>query len=276
MKTNFLPLFTLACAAAVQATPRQSTNYRIAADTTDSGGNRAASASYTHDGSLGCVVGVSGVAMPAETARHGYIGQLYEISGLAVNSVAPELDEGGTMQLAAWHALDDATFLALPASAVGWYTDGSFPLSGIDSTGLATATAVYQDTLTTVSAIHGEFPNQLAAELDLTVLDTLRDNFGSYAGDGLDDSWQFQFFGLDNPDADPLLDPDSDGQNNRFEFTAGLIPTDSLSRFLFRVEPVIGQPTHKRLIFSPRLEDRNYEWSADFRGCRETQRLRFS
>jgi hypothetical protein len=99
----------------------------------------------------------------------------------------------------------------------------------------------------------------LSGLFDLTVLNVLPDNFGSYAGDGLDDSWQNQYFGLDNPDAGPLSDPDSDGQNNRFEFTAGLVPTDPASRFLLRIEPVAGQSAQKRLVFSPRWTDRTYD-----------------
>ena len=68
---------------------------------------------------------------------------------------------------------------------------------------------------------------------------------GSYAADGVGDDWQFQYFGLNNPNAAPLLDPDGDGQNNLFEFTAGLVPTNPLSRFLVSIAPVPGQPTHR-------------------------------
>jgi hypothetical protein len=142
---------------------------------------------------------------------------------------------------------------------VDWSTAGSFPLTVNETTGLATAAAVYEDTLTTVTATQGEIPNQLTAELALTVRDIDPDNFGSYAGDGLDDDWQFLYFGLNNPDADPAQDPDGDGQNNLFEFTAGLIPTDAMSRFLLRVEPVAGQPLQKRLVFSPLVTGRTYD-----------------
>lgn len=259
MKTKSLTLLALCCAVSVHAGPRTSANYSVATDTADSGGARATSSAYTHDGSLGGVVGVSTVATPAETAKHGYLGQLYEVTGLALSSADPEFDEGTTLQLAAWHSLDDASFLALPATAVLWSTEGTFPLTVNTTTGLATATAVYQDTDTTVTATQGEIPHQLTAELDLTVLNTLPDNFGSYANDTLKDNWQVLHFGQDNTDAAPLKDPDGDGQNNRFEFTAGLIPTDPLSRFLLRVEPVAGQPAQKRLVFSPRFTDRTYE-----------------
>ena len=90
------------------------------------------------------------------------------------------------------------------------------------------------------------------------MLDIHPDNYGSYAGDGLDDSWQFQYFGLNNPDAAPAKDPDGDGQNNKFEFAAGLVPTDPLSRFLLRIEPVPGFPNKKNLTFSPRFVTRTY------------------
>ena len=90
------------------------------------------------------------------------------------------------------------------------------------------------------------------------MLNVQPDNFGSYAGDGLDDSWQNQYFGLNNPDAGPLKDPDGDGQDNRFEFTAGIVPTDAMSRFLLRIEPVAGQPAQKRLVFSPCFDGRTY------------------
>lgn len=90
------------------------------------------------------------------------------------------------------------------------------------------------------------------------MLDTIPDNFGSYAGDDLGDDWQFDHFGLDNPLAGPLLDPDGDGQNNLFEFTAGLIPTNPLSRFLITIAPVPGQATQKDIIFDPIVAGRSY------------------
>jgi hypothetical protein len=255
MKTTSLILSTLACAATAHADPRTSANYSVATDTTDSGGARSTSAAYTHDGSLGGVVGVSTVSTPAETAKHGYVGQLYEITGLAVNATPATVDETTTRQLAAWQTLDDDSYLAVSATAVAWSVVTG-PLTGISTAGMATAGTVYQDTPATVQ---GNFELMTSEPFELTVLNTLPDNYGSYAGDGLDDGWQFQYFGLNNPLAGPLLDPDGDSQNNAFEFTAGLIPTDPLSRFLLRVEPVAGEPEQRRLVFSPRFTDRSYD-----------------
>jgi hypothetical protein len=90
------------------------------------------------------------------------------------------------------------------------------------------------------------------------VTDSLPDNYGSYAGDGLPDSWQNQFFGLNNPNAAPGVDHDGDGQNNLFEHTANTVPTNSASLFVLRIASVTGQPTQKNLIFSPRWTDRTY------------------
>jgi hypothetical protein len=227
MKTKFQILLPLACVVTVHAGPRSSTSgdYSITTETADAGGTRATSSAYSHDGSVGGVVGISAVAAPEETTKHGYLGQLYEVTGLDLSSNPPaEMEEETTAQLAAWHSLDDASYLALSASTVDWSTDGSFPLTVNATTGLATAAAVYEDTLTIVTATQGEVPNQLTAELDLTVRDIDPDNYGSYAGDGLADGWQFQYFGLDNPLAGPLMNPDADTLKNIQEFAFGTNP----------------------------------------------------
>ena len=114
----------------------------------------------------------------------------------------------------------------MPAASITW-SIVSGPLTGINSNGLATAATVYQNTSATAQGVYAGD----TGALNLTVLDTIPDNFGSYAGDGIGDDWQFQYFGLSNPNAAPLLDPDHDGHNNLFEFTAGIIPTDAASKF---------------------------------------------
>ena len=76
-------------AAAAHAGPRTSANYTIATDTADAGGRRTTSANYTNDGSLGGVAGISTVAAPAETAKHGYLGQLSAVTGLVLSATPP-------------------------------------------------------------------------------------------------------------------------------------------------------------------------------------------
>jgi hypothetical protein len=254
MKTTSQILFAIACAVSVRAGPRSSASYTIATDTTDGGGKRATSASYTNDASAGNIAGISTFASPAGTAKSGYVGQLYEVTGLTLTSASPTVNETATVQLNASQSLDDATFLAVSAASVAWSVQ-SGPITGVNTSGVATAGTVYQNTAATARGVY--LGN--TGTVGLTVVNTLPDNFGSYAGDGLDDAWQNQYFGLNNPNAAPLVDPDGDGQDNLFEFTAGLVPTNPLSRFLLRIEPVAGEPARKRLVFSPRWNDRTYQ-----------------
>lgn len=246
-------LFILRTTVAVHAGPRTSASYRIVTDTSDAGGKRTASASYSNDGSVGGASGLATVATPTETAKSGYVGQLYDVTGLTLTAVSPNVNEGATDQLGAWQALDDATFLTVPAASVAWSV-ASGPLSAIDASGLATAGAVYQDTAATAQGSYAGDTGTLA----LTVKNVSLDNFGSYVGDGLDDAWQVLYFGFDNPLAALTADPDGDSQSNAFEYTAGLIPNDANSRFTLTIAAIPGQPTQKNLIFTPRLADRTY------------------
>ena len=215
----------------------------------DAGGARSSNGNVSNDGSLGGIGGVS--TQSSTTAKHSYIGQLYEVAALQLAASPLTVNEDGTRQLSAALGMDDDT--TLPATGGFAWSVTAGPMI-IDSNGLASGQSVFQDTLATAQAS----ANGLVGTLDLTVLDTLKDNFGSYASDGIDDDWQFQFFGLDNPIAAPLIDPDFDGQNNLFEFTAGIVPTDPNSRFQIFVQSVPGQPSQKHIIFSPRFPDRSY------------------
>jgi hypothetical protein len=247
----------LLSATTVHAGPRASANYSIAAESADSGGGRATSGSYTNDASAGGITGISNVAAPAGTAKAGYVGQLYEVAALQLAATPTTVNETGTRQLGATLLLDDGSLIALPATAVTWSV-ASGPLGGISGDGLVTAATVYQDSAATARGDHGG----TSGTLGLTVLDTLLDNFGTYAGDGLADNWQFQYFGLDNPLAAPQFDPDGDGQDNSFEFTAGLVPNDPLSRFTLSIAPVPGQAAWKQLVLHPIVAGRSYTVTA--------------
>ncbi len=215
----------------------------------DGGGARVSNGGVTHDGSLGGIGGIS--TQGVTTAKHSYVGQLYDFAGLQLAASPQTVDEGGTRQLSAALAMDDDTTLAAAGGFAWSVTDG--PMT-IDGNGLASGQPVFQDTLATAQASSGG----LVGTLDLTVLDTLKDNFGSYAGDGIDDDWQFQFFGLDNPLAGPTQNPDFDGQNNLFEFLAKVDPTDPASFFEVTAKAVPGQPAQKEIVFQPRYPERSY------------------
>lgn len=248
----------LALSSAALAGPRVSEfgDYTIATDTLDAGGSRAAhtGAGYMNDGSLGGIAGISSVASPAETLKAGYIGQLYDVTGFSIIAGGAVVNESSTLQLAGALALDDASLIVVPATDITWSVQ-SGPLDSIDANGLAAGGIVYQDS---AAIARGEVAGDTAI-FGLTVIDTIPDNFGSYAGDGLGDDWQVQYFGIDDPDAAPGIDADGDGQDNEFEFTAGLIPTDPLSRFLFRIEPVPGEAGKMNLVFSPVVAGRTYD-----------------
>lgn len=234
------------------ASPRTSANYSIPTEVADGGGSHSTSAAYTNDGSAGVVVGFSTVASPSETAKIGYIGQLYEVTAVQPTAAPATVNEGTTRQLAATATFDDATTAALLGNDLSWSVVNG-PLTGISSSGLATAGNVYEDTAATVQGSH----RGVAGTLGLTVLNVGPDDFGSYAADGIADDWQVQFFGLNNPLAAPAADADGTGQNNLFKFTAGLNPTDR-SVFLTSVAPVTGVPTKKDVIFTPLVGGRTY------------------
>jgi hypothetical protein len=135
----------------------------------------------------------------------------------------------------------------VPAASITWSVQ-SGPLAGISASGLATAATVYQNTAATAQGGY----LSLAGTLNLTVLNVSNDDIPGYSGDGLDDAWQVQYFGLSNPDAAATSDSDHDGQDNLFEFTAGLDPTSGTSRFLLSNARPAGQPGQMEIVISPR------------------------
>lgn len=237
------------------AGPRTSANYFIPTETLDAGGLRSSSAAYTHDGSLGGIGGISvSPAEPLLTVKHSYLGQLFDPSALSLTTTSTNVNESETRPIAATLINDDATTQSVPASLVSWSVLNG-PIAGISSGGLLTAAVVYQDES---ALVRGAFLGT-SGTLGFKVINTGTDDFGTYAGDGLEDAWQVQFFGKDSPDACPGCDPDGDVQNNRFEYIAGTVPVDAASKFRLEVSLVPGQPTQRDIVFSPRLSTRSYE-----------------
>jgi hypothetical protein len=241
-------------AGSAEAT-RNSANYSVVADIASDGGLRASSANYSNNGTAGGIDGISNVGSPSENLKQGYAAQLYDIVSLSITAVSSSsLNENTARQLQAALQADDATTTtALDPATVTWSVV-SGPVSSISSSGLASAATVYQDT----AAIVKGTAQSLTGQLSLTILNVNTDDFGSYAGDGIDDAWQVQYFGQNNPNAAPNVDPDGDGQTNYFEYIAGVVPNNPSSRFLISIAPVTSQPTQRAIIFSPRLSDRTY------------------
>ncbi len=185
MKVKLLPVVIAAMMVLpADAAPRNTASYSIVAETADGGGGKTISASYSNDGSIGGVGGTGTVTSPVEIAKHGYIGQLYDVTGVVLSASPATVNETGTRQLKASAALDDGTFLALAAGQFSW-SIVSGPINSINASGLATAGNVYQDTGATV---RGDYQQRFGT-FGLTVLNVGIDDFGSYASDGIDDVW---------------------------------------------------------------------------------------
>lgn len=227
-------LVTAICASALHAGERSSANYEIVTESIDAGGARSSSSNYTADGSLGAVSGVSTAASPDESVKHGYIGQLYEVTGLQLAATPTAVDEGGgTRQVTAEAALNDGTRLSGSLAGISWSVLADPPIS-IDADGLATAGIVYEDT---VGTVHGSYFG-FTDTLDLTVINFDPDNFVPYANDEIDDDWQVLHFGENSPNlAAPAADPDGDEQDNLFEFLALVDPNDPTSFFCTELRP---------------------------------------
>jgi hypothetical protein len=236
---------------------RTSASYSIPTDSADAAGTQVQSASYSIKGSAVGEFGASSTAVMTSAAysgKGGYVGELYDIVALSLTAPpSNSVNEATTRQVNAAPLADDATTLAnLAAASVTWSTVAG-PIS-INTSGLATAGTVYQDTAATV----GGTAQGLSGQLALTVLNVTADDFGAYAGDGIDDSWQVQYFGQPpNPLAGPNADADGTGQTNLFKFVAGLNPLDG-SRFTLSISSVAGQPLQKQLVFKPVVSGRTY------------------
>lgn len=217
----------------------------------DSGGGVVTSAKYQVTGGIGIIGGDSFAGAVSNSCGDVYVQP--SVRTLAVVALPASANEGGTGQLGAVATMEDGTLTLLTGADV-WWPPPVFPVAAINSSGLATMSVVYQDTM-------GRFDGQYQGVSDsgsLLVLNTLPDNFGSYASDGLPDVWQNQYFGLNNPSAAPGIDLFGTGENNLFKYVAGLNPTNSASRFMLSIRSVTGQPEHQQIVFSPRWTDRTY------------------
>ncbi len=253
MKMKTLLTLVFAGCISYSAHARTSSDYSVSPDGIDAGGLRAVSADYSHDGSVGGIVGVSTSAVPVEMAKAGYIAQLFDVTNLLLTASSTNVPENAIVQFTALQQLDDGTFMAVATTSVAWSVF-SGALTSVDTSGQGAAATVYEDSPASAQGLFEGLSNQVA----IIVVNTNSDDYGTYAGDAIDDDWQVGFFGVGNTNAAPGLDVDGDGQDNFFEFIAGLDPTNSASFFLLQIALVPGQSTHKNIIFNPRFTNRAY------------------
>ena len=225
----------------------------LVAGSLNSGGGQASSANYSMDTSLGELVSGQATGGTVTLTSGGPSIQPASAKSLALNVTPASCNEGSTSQLSGSAIMEDDSSTLLSGNDISWSLVNG-PIIAISASGLATTDAVYANKS---AGLAGHWMGA-ANTATLLVLNNQLDNYHGYASDGLPDDWQVQYFGETNSLAAPLLDPDGDGQNNLFEFTAGLVPTDPNSRFLLRIAAVAGQTGQKQIIFAPRFQDRNY------------------
>ena len=175
------------------------------------------------------------------------------VKSLALSATPSSVNEGITSQLAGSAVMDDDSVTQLTGADIAWSLV-SGQVASIDAAGLATTAEVYASGNATVGG------NWLGASntTTLLVLNSNPDNYGTYAGDTIDDAWQVQYFGINNPKAGPNVDADGTGQTNLFKYVAGLNPIDQTARFAVSIQDVPGQPGQMRVVFSPVVSDRTY------------------
>jgi len=223
------------------------------AGTFDSGGGISTGGAYQVTASLG---GLGGKSSGGSVSNNGggSVTEPTTVKTLSVTAAPSLVNEGVTAQLSGMATMDDDTVTVLAGSNITWNIP-AWPIHGINASGIATTRCVYADT----PATFGGSYLGVNASSSLLVLDSLPDNYSSYAGDGVPDWWQVQYFGTPpNPNAAADKDVTGTGQNNLFKYVAGLDPTNAASVFRLRIATVPGQPQLKNLIFSPRFPNRTY------------------
>lgn len=248
LRAGFLAAALLNSTVAGRAADRESASYRLVAEGSD--GGTGSGGGYVVESALG-VLGTE-ASSASYQVQGGQVGQLVDVVSLTVSASPPTVAEDGTRQLQASATMDDATQQGVEAADVSWSV-ASGPLLGVDPGGLVTADAVYADA---PAAVQGEYEG-VADLLDLTVLNTEADNFGSYGGDGIDDDWRVFYFGNPpNPLASPGENPDRDSDTNYFEFLTGFDPTDGSD--FFRFEIVARESGAASFLINKAIPERTY------------------
>ena len=187
-----------------------------------SGGN-STSVTYSIDATIGDIGSFS--TSDVYTEKSGYVGQLYDLQGIGVSSTN-QVSEEDTIQLIVRERYDDDTLGSALSGTPEWHILTG-PVASVNSQGLAYTSAVFEDQVAGVMALY----NSMTGHVAFTVLNTVDDNFGLYAGDGANDGWQVSYFGEENPNGIGSADPDGDGYNNKSEWITFTVPTNKVSVF---------------------------------------------
>jgi hypothetical protein len=225
----------------------------ISAESGGSGGGTVTGGVCTINAAVGGVGGLVASAATQEVLKVGYPAQLYSVTGVVLSASPVTVDEGAIRQVHAAAVMDDETVLKLAGVDVAWAVVTGPVVSVV--AGSATADTVYRDELAQIGGTH----LATTGTIELTVVDTDPDNFGSYAADGIWDDWQVFYFGMTNPLAAPGEDPDSDTQSNIYEWVVGTVPTNTASCLVLGISDVDGVSTQMDIVFDPAFTTRTYQ-----------------
>lgn len=232
MKASLFLLVAVLAPAALFADTRSSADYTILQDTLDSAGQRGTSASYAADQSVSAIGSIA-TAAGGLTLRQGYTGLLLDVAGLSADIEPQPLAELAEGQLSAVLANDDGSFVPIPAQQVAWSVITG-PIRNLTPEGLVTADRTYTTSAATIKATWQGYNNNV----DFSITESVPDNFGIYTGDGVNDAWQVQWFGENNPLGVGGSDADGDGDPNALEWAAGVNPTNANDRFEFTLQSI--------------------------------------
>jgi hypothetical protein len=174
-------------------------------------------------------------------------GSIYDPVALRAETETSDVPEEQTTRASAHLACDDDSRLPPPVPPT--FTVLSGPIS-LESLSEFRAEPVYRNSNVLVQVEAGIW----LTLLNMRVLDTDPDNFGLFSGDDVADEWQVNFFTVGNPDGAADQDPDGDGDDNRFEFTAGTDPTSAADRFDITLQRTAGA----EILFGPVQTGRTY------------------
>jgi hypothetical protein len=239
-----LLLLTVVCGAQIVSEPAAtgtSASYSIVADSIDSGGTEASSANYINSGGLGGISGFATVALPAETIKSGYVGQLYQVTGLGLTSIF--VDNGTTQQLSATQTLDDGTTLALSGDSQLW------------------------------SVVAGQIPAGLTLNMSKGVISGIPIKSGGYAftilvNDGLGNSaqqafsgttqmtfsqWEARYFNAtqiaNSGISGPTVILENDGIANLYKYLFDINPAEVMTTADLAALPVVGTTINKGILY---------------------------
>lgn len=197
----------------------------VTVESVNSGAARLTGGSFRVDSNVGGIAGditTDGTDPARFVSQNGYVGQLFDAIGLAIELDPATVNEEGSAQLDVSQVFDDDTLLPLDPTDVAWSVISGPVISPLES-GLLNAKTV--DSVDTPAVIAAAYLGT-DGTLNITVLNV----DSGFTGDGLPDAWQSMFFSPGDAKTGPDDDFDGDGQSNFLEYAFNLDPTDRTSR----------------------------------------------